>query len=111
MLFYQIIYLKKYYLIYLMALITINDIEYNNSDDAKSKENKSYKYDKLLLKKSLMDTIPENDNSITFNDKSEVAPDIIHLENHKKFNDNGDIIIIIVINIIVLTTLMVLILR
>ena len=90
-----------------METLTIKDIEYNNSEDAKPKENKSYKYNKLLLKKSSMDTIPENSNSI----KYDVIPDIILLENHKKFNDNGDIIIIIIINIIVLITIMILILR
>ena len=69
---------------------------------AKPKENKwiisngkSYKYDKILLLKSFVDTIPEISNPIVFNTESkyEVAPDIIHLENHEKFNDNdGNII-------------------
>ena len=123
------IYLKKYYLLYLMETITINDIEYINSEDvfikapiyckdsrngreliknkkitdfiyAKPLENKwiisngkSYKYDKILLLKSFVDTIQEISNPIVIDDKYEVAPDIIHLENHEKFKDNdGNII-------------------
>ena len=110
-----------------METITINDIEYINSEDvfknapiyckdcrngreliknkkindfiyAKPKDNKwiisngkSYKYDKILLLKSFVDTIPEISNPIIFNDKYETVPDIIHLENHEKFND-GNII-------------------
>jgi len=112
-----------------MEMITINDIEYYNSEDvfnkapiyckdcrngreliknkkikdfiyAKSKDNKwtitngkSYKYDKILLLKSFVDTIKEISNPIIVDDKYEVAPDIINLENHEKFKDNdGNII-------------------
>jgi len=112
-----------------MEMITINDIEYYNSEDvfnkapiyckdcrngrelikkkkikdfiyAKPKDNKwtitdgkSYKYDKILLLKSFVDTIKEISNPIIVDDKYEVAPDIINLENHEKFKDNdGNII-------------------
>ena len=112
-----------------METITINDIEYINSEDvfkkapiyckdsrngreliknkkikdfifAKPKENKwnlsdgkSYKYDKVLLKKTLVDTIKEINNPVIIENKYELIPDIINLDNHEKFKDNeGNII-------------------
>ena len=53
-------------------------------------DGKSYKYDRVLLKKSFVDTIPEicNPSVIDSESKYEVAPDIILLENHEKFKDN-----------------------
>ena len=112
-----------------METITINDIEYINSEDvfikapiyckdcrngreliknkkiidfiyAKPKENKwiisngkSYKYDKILLLKSFVDTITEITNPLIIDNKYEIVPDIINLENHEKFKDNdGNII-------------------
>ena len=54
---------------------------------------KSYKYDKILLKKSLVDTIPEIRNPITYDNKYEVIPDIILFKNYEKIKDNdGNII-------------------
>jgi hypothetical protein len=54
---------------------------------------KSYKYDKILLLKSFIDTITEITNPVIVDDKYEVAPDIIILENHEKFKDSdGNII-------------------
>jgi hypothetical protein len=113
-----------------MNTITINDIEYINSEEdvfikapiycqdsrngreliknksikdfiyAKPKDNnwiisngKSYKYDKILLLKSFVATIKEIIDPVIVDDKYEVAPDIINLENHEKFKDkDGNII-------------------
>jgi hypothetical protein len=112
-----------------MNTITIDDIEYINSEDvfikapiyckdsrngreliknksikdfiyAKPKDNKwiisngkSYKYDKILLLKSFVDTITKITNPVIVDDKYDLAPDIINLENHEKFKDtDGNII-------------------
>ena len=56
-------------------------------------DGKSYKYDKILFKKSFIDTIKEITEPIITDDKYETAPDIIHLDNNEKFKDNeGNII-------------------
>ena len=55
---------------------------------------KSYKYDKILLKKSFVETIKEiNQPSIINDDQQyEIVPDLIELENNEKFKDiNGNI--------------------
>jgi len=58
-------------------------------------DGKSYKYDKILLKKSFVQTIKEiaEPSIIITDDKHyELAPDIIELENTEKFKDtNGNI--------------------
>ena len=51
-------------------------------------DGKSYKYDKILFKKSFIDTIKEITEPIIIDDKYETAPDIIHLDNNEKFRDN-----------------------
>jgi len=56
-------------------------------------DGKSYKYDKILFKKSFIDTINEINNPIISDDKYELAPDIIHLENTEKFKDTEGIIL------------------
>ena len=62
---------------------------------------KTYKYDKILLKKSFIDTIPEcnqvvnetNTNNIVDDNGIGLAPEIIYLEDSEKFKDNdGNII-------------------
>lgn len=62
---------------------------------------KTYKYDKILLKKSFIDTIPEcnqvvnETNTINIVDDNGIglAPEIIYLEDSEKFKDNdGNII-------------------
>ena len=58
-------------------------------------DGKSYKYDKILLKKEFVDTIKEinEPEKISEESKYEIAPDIILLENSEKFkNTNGTII-------------------
>jgi hypothetical protein len=58
-------------------------------------DGKSYKYDKILLKKSFVETIKEinEPEKISEESKYEIAPDIILLENSEKFKDtNGTII-------------------
>ena len=53
-------------------------------------DGKSKKYDKIFIKKSFTDTIPElkNDNKITDDKNIELAPEIIYLEDNEKFKDN-----------------------
>ena len=51
-------------------------------------DGKSYKYDKILFKKSFIDTIKEITEPIITDDKYETAPDIIHLDNNEKFKDD-----------------------
>ena len=56
-------------------------------------DGKSYKYDKILFKKSFIDTIKEITEPIIIDNKYETVPDIIHLDNNEKFKDNeGNII-------------------
>ena len=58
-------------------------------------DGKSYKYDKILIKKSFVETIKEinEPEKILEESKYEIAPDIILLENCEKFKDtNGTII-------------------
>jgi len=58
-------------------------------------DGKSYKYDKILLKKSFVETIKEITESVQIKEESkyDIAPDIIELENNEKFKDtNGNII-------------------
>ena len=58
-------------------------------------DGKSYKYDKILLKKEFVETIKEinEPEKILEESKYEIAPDIILLENSEKFKDtNGTII-------------------
>jgi hypothetical protein len=58
-------------------------------------DGKSYKYDKILLKKSFVSTIKElsEPERIKEESKYDIAPDIIELENNEKFKDtNGNII-------------------
>lgn len=57
-------------------------------------DGKSYKYDKILLKKSFVETIKEinEPEKISEESKYEIAPDIILLENNEKFKDtNGNL--------------------
>jgi len=51
-------------------------------------DGKSYKYDKILFKKSFIDTIKEITDPIITEDKYESAPDIINLDNNEKFKDD-----------------------
>ena len=51
-------------------------------------DGKSYKYDKILFKKSFIDTIKEINEPIITDAKYETAPNIIHLDNNEKFRDN-----------------------
>ena len=74
---------------------SIKDFIYAKPKDNKwiISNGKSYKYDKILLLKSFIDTITEITNPVIVDDKYEVAPDIIILENHEKFKDSdGNII-------------------
>ena len=51
-------------------------------------DGKSYKYDKILIKKLFVDTIKEINKPIITDDKYETAPEIINLENNEKFKDD-----------------------
>ena len=53
-------------------------------------DGKSYKYDKILFKKLFIDTIKEINEPIIIDDKYELLPEIIHLDNNEKFRDNED---------------------
>ena len=56
-------------------------------------DGKSYKYDKILFKKTFIDTIKEITEPIIIDDKYDTAPDIIYLDNNQKFKDDeGNII-------------------
>ena len=58
-------------------------------------DGKSYKFDKVFFKKTFIDTIPEinEDKIIIDDDKIELAPNIIHLDESQKFRDDiGEII-------------------
>ena len=58
-------------------------------------DGKSYKYDKILIKKSFVETIKEinEPDKISEESKYEILPHIIELENNEKFKDtNGNII-------------------
>lgn len=58
-------------------------------------DGKSYKYDKILLSKSFVDMIKEinEPKEILEETKYDIAPDIIHLEEHEKFrNNDGNIV-------------------
>jgi hypothetical protein len=53
-------------------------------------DGKSYKFDKVFFKKTFIDTIPEinEDKIIIDDDKIELAPNIIHLDDTEKFRDD-----------------------
>ena len=53
-------------------------------------DGKSYKFDKIFFKKTFIDTIPEinEDKIIMDDDKIELAPNIIHLDDTEKFSDD-----------------------
>ena len=53
-------------------------------------DGKSYKFDKVFFKKTFIDTIPEinEDKIIMDDDKIELAPNIIHLDESEKFRDD-----------------------
>ena len=53
-------------------------------------DGKSYKFDKVFFKKTFIDTIPEinEDKIIMDDDKIELAPNIIHLDDTEKFSDD-----------------------
>jgi len=51
-------------------------------------DGKSYKYDKILFKKSFIDTIKEITEPIITDDKYDTVPDDIHLDNNEKFKDD-----------------------
>ncbi len=50
----------------------------------------SYEFDKVFFTKKFIETIPEinQEKIITDNNNIELAPNIINLENNKKFDDN-----------------------
>jgi hypothetical protein len=54
---------------------------------------KSYKYDKIFIKKSFYDTIPEvkQDKVIVDENNIQLAPDIIYLDDSEKFKDENGV--------------------
>jgi hypothetical protein len=59
-----------------------------SDDEWIASEGKSVKYDKVFLKKKLVDKLDEINGVKTEYNGIEEAPDIIELENHEKFQDN-----------------------
>jgi len=75
--------------------LTSNDYIFEKkSDDAWIESTgKSVKYDKVFLKKKLVDKLDEINGIKTEYNGIEEAPDVIELENHEKFQDNkGNIV-------------------
>ena len=56
-------------------------------------DGKSYKYDKIFIKKSFYDTIPEvkQDKVIVDDNNIPLAPDIIYLDDSEKFKDENGV--------------------
>jgi len=56
-------------------------------------DGKSYKYDKIFIKKSFYDTIPEvkQDKVIVDENNIQLAPDIIYLDDSEKFKDENGV--------------------
>ena len=56
-------------------------------------DGKSYKYDKIFIKKSFYDTIPEvkQDKVIVDDNNISLAPDIIYLDDSEKFKDENGV--------------------
>jgi hypothetical protein len=59
-----------------------------SNDEWVESEGKSVKYDKVFLKKKLVDKLDEINGIKTEYNGIEEAPDVIELENHEKFQDN-----------------------
>ena len=58
-------------------------------------DGKSYKYDKIFIKKSFYDTIPEvkQDKVIVDDNNIPLAPDIIYLDDSEKFKDENGVFV------------------
>jgi hypothetical protein len=53
-------------------------------------DGKSYKYDKILFKKSFIDTIKEITEPIIIDDIYDIIPNLIFLDNNEKFKDDDN---------------------